>query len=161
MTALRGRCHTDLIGRFSSALTTKRAPFELLEHTADVGVLAHGDTLAEAFAHAAEGMFSVMVNLNGVREEEKRSLAVKAHDWPSLLVAWLSELIYFSDVDNLVFKRFEIRDMKPYSLQATAYGEQIDRQRHELGAGVKAITRHMLEVSEDEDGFRVQVLLDI
>jgi SHS2 domain-containing protein len=39
----------------------------------------------------------------------------------------------------------------------------MDRQRHELGAGVKAITRHMLEVGEDEDGdgYRVQVLLDI
>jgi SHS2 domain-containing protein len=142
-------------------LATKRSPFEFLEHTADVGVIAHGSTLAEAFAHAAEGTFSVMVNLNGVREEKQRSLTVEAHDWPSLLVAWLSELIYFSDVDGLVFKRFDIRDMKPYSLQATAYGEKIDRQRHELGAGVKAITRHMLEVSEDEDGYRVQVLLDI
>ena len=142
-------------------MTTKRAPFELIEHTADVGVLARGSTLAEAFVHAVEGMFSVMVNLNGVREEEERSLAVEAHDWPSLLVAWLSELVYFSDVDNLVFKRFEIRQMKPYSLQASVYGEKIDRQRHELGAGVKAITRHMLEVDEDENGYRVQVLLDI
>jgi SHS2 domain-containing protein len=142
-------------------LATKRAPFEFLEHTADVGVIAHGSTLAEAFVHAAEGTFSVMVNLNGVREEEERSLAVEAHDWPSLLVAWLSELIYFCDVDGLVFKRFEIREMEPYSLQASAYGEKIDRQRHELGAGVKAITRHMLEVGEDEDGYRVQVLLDI
>ena len=76
-------------------------------------------------------------------------------------MAWLSELIYFSDVDSLVFGRFEIGEMKPYSLQATAYGEKIDRQRHELGAGVKAITRHMLEVGEDKDGYRVQVLLDI
>ena len=142
-------------------MATKRAPFELIEHTADVGVLAHGSTLAEAFVHAAEGMFSVMVNLNGVREEEERSLAVEAHDWPSLLVAWLSELVYFCDVDSLVFRRFEIKQMQPYSLQASAYGEKIDRQRHELGAGVKAITRHMLEVSEDEDGYRVQVLLDI
>jgi SHS2 domain-containing protein len=142
-------------------LASKRAPFKFLEHTADVGVVAHGRTLAEAFAHAAEGMFSVMVNLNGVREEEERSLAVQAHDWPSLLVAWLSELIYFSDVDNLVFKRFEISQMQPYSLRATAYGERIDRQRHQLGAGVKAITHHMLEVDEDEDGYRVQVLLDI
>ncbi len=142
-------------------MATKRAPFEFIEHTADVGVLAHGSTLAEAFVHAAEGMFSVMVNLNGVREEEERSLAVEAHDWPSLLVAWLSELIYFCDVDGLVFKRFEIRQMQPYSLQASAYGEKIDRQRHELGAGVKAVTRHMLEVDEDKDGYRVQVLLDI
>ncbi|MGQ9572137.1 MAG: archease [Dehalococcoidia bacterium] len=142
-------------------MTSKRAPFELLEHTADVGVIARGETLAEAFAHAAEGMFSVMVNLDGVREEEERSVAVEAHDWPSLLVAWLSELLYFCDVEGLVFKRFEIGEMEPYRLRGSAYGERIDRERHELGAGVKAVTRHMLEVGEEADGYRVQILLDI
>ena len=142
-------------------MSAEPALFEILEHTADAGVVARGRTLAEAFAHAAQGMFSIMVDLDGVREVEQRSIAVAGHDWPSLLVAWLSELIYFSDVDGLVFKRFEIRDMESYSLRANAYGEKIDRQRHELGAGVKAITRHILEVGEDEDGYRVQVLLDI
>jgi SHS2 domain-containing protein len=142
-------------------LAQERAPYELLDHTADVGVLAHGDTLAEAFAHAAEGTYSVMVNLNGVREVEERSLAVEAHDWPSLLVAWLSELLYYTDVESLLFRRFEIAEMEPYRLRATVHGEAIDRQRHELGAGVKAITYHMLEVGEDQDGYRVRVLLDI
>jgi len=98
------------------------APFEILEHTADAGVVARGRTLAEAFVHAAEGMFSIMVDLDGVREVE---------------------------------------DFRPYALRAVAFGEQVDRQRHELGTGVKAITRHMLEVEEAPEGCRVQVLLDI
>jgi len=136
-------------------------PFEILEHTADAGVVARGRTLAEAFAHAAEGMFSIMVNLDGVREVEERSIAVAGHDWPSLLVAWLSELLYYSDVEGLLFKRFEMEDFRPYALRAVVFGEQVDRQRHELGAGVKAITRHMLEVEEAPEGCRVQVLLDI
>jgi len=142
-------------------LAAERAPYQIWEHTADVGVTAHGPTLAEAFAHAAQGMFSIMVNLDGVREVEQRSIAVAGHDWPSLLVAWLSELLYFSDVDGLVFRRFEIEQMQPYSLKASAYGEKIDRQRHRLGPGVKAVTYHMLEVGEDEGGYRVRVLLDI
>lgn len=139
----------------------ERAPYEILEHTADVGILAHGSTLAEAFAHAAEGMYSIMVNLNGVREVEERSMAVEAHDWPSLLVAWLSELLYYTDVESLLFGRFEIAEMEPHRLRAKAYGEAVNRERHELGPGVKAITHHMLEVSEDQDGYRVRVLLDI
>ncbi len=142
-------------------MAREKAPFEILEHTADVGVVARGRTLAEAFAHAAQGMFSIMVNLDGVREVERRSIAVAGHDWPSLLVAWLSELLYFLDVDGLVFRRFEIEEMQPYSLKASAHGEKIDRQRHKLGPGVKAVTYHMLEVGEDEGGYRVRVLLDI
>jgi SHS2 domain-containing protein len=142
-------------------LSAEPAPFEILEHTADVGVVARGRTLAEAFANAAQGMFSIMVDLHGVREVEERSIEVTGHDWPSLLVAWLSELLYYSDVDGLLFKRFEMEDFRPYALRAVAFGEQVDRERHELGAGVKAITRHMLEVEEGPEGCRVQVLLDI
>jgi len=142
-------------------LSAEPAPFEILEHTADVGVLARGRTLAEAFAHAAEGMFSIMVNLDGVREVEQRSIAVASHDWPSLLVAWLSELLYYLDVDGLLFKRFVMEDFRPYALRAVAFGERVDRERHVLGPGVKAITRHMLEVEEGPEGCRVQVLLDI
>ena len=142
-------------------MSAEAAPFEILEHTADVGVLARGRTLAEAFAHAAQGMFSVMVDLDGLRETQQRSIAVAGRDWPSLLVAWLSELLYYSDVEGLLFKRFEMEDFRPYALRAVAFGEPVDRQRHELGPGVKAITRHMLEIEEGPDGWRVQVLLDI
>jgi len=142
-------------------LSNELPPFEILEHTADAGVVARGGTLAEAFAHAAEGMFSIMVNLDGVRETEQRSIAVAARDWAGLLVAWLSELLYYSDVEGLLFKRFEVQDFRPYALRAVAFGEPVDRQRHELGPGVKAITRHMLEIDERPEGWRVQVLLDI
>ena len=142
-------------------MSAEPPPFEILEHTADVGVLARGRTLADAFAHAAEGMFSIMVNLDGVRETEQRPIAVAARDWPGLLVAWLSELLYYSDVEGLLFKRFEMQDFRPYALRAVAFGEPVDRQRHELGPGVKAITRHILEIDEGPEGWRVQVLLDI
>jgi len=142
-------------------LSAEPPPFEILEHTADVGVLARGRTLADAFAHAAEGMFSIMVNLDGLLETEQRSIAVAARDWPGLLVAWLSELLYYSDVDGLLFKRFEMQDFRAYALRAVAFGEPVDRQRHELGPGVKAITRHIMEIDEGPEGWRVQVLLDI
>jgi SHS2 domain-containing protein len=142
-------------------VSAESAPFEILDHTADVGIVARGRTLAEAFAHAAEGMFSVMADLAGVRELEQRTISVTGHDWPGLLVAWLSELLYHLDVDGLLFKRFEVEELRPYALRAVAHGERIDRERHELGAGVKGISRHMLEVVEEPAGWRVQVLLDI
>jgi SHS2 domain-containing protein len=142
-------------------VSAESAPFEILDHTADVGIAARGRTVGEAFAHAAEGMFSVMVDLAGVREIEQRTISVSGRDWPGLLVAWLSELLYYSDVEGLLFRRFEVKDLHPYALKALAHGEPIDRQRHDLGAGVKGVSRHMLEVEEGPEGWRIQVLLDI
>ena len=135
--------------------------FDVLEHTADVGIVAYGSDLSELFANAAFGLFSLMVDTAGVQEEEERDIEVLGRDLETLLVRWLTELLYYLDAEEMLFSRFEIIEMTETSLHARAYGEQIDRLRHELGAGVKAITRHMLEVEEGPEGWRVQVLLDI
>ena len=36
-------------------------PYEVFEHTADIGLQAYGSTLSELFIHAAQGMESLMV----------------------------------------------------------------------------------------------------
>ena len=70
------------------------AGFELLEHTADVGIVATGDTLAEALSWAAKGMFSVIVNPDGVEEREVLEVSVVSTDTTALVVDWLNELLY-------------------------------------------------------------------
>ncbi|MCH7484145.1 MAG: archease, partial [Chloroflexi bacterium] len=40
-------------------------------------------------------------------------------------------------------------------------GEPINPERHELRLGVKAVTRHMLDVSREKDGYSATVLFDI
>lgn len=135
--------------------------FEVIEHTADIGVRAYGCTLARAFENAALGMFSLMVPLSQVQTSQERAIEVQARDREGLLVAWLSELLYIFDVEHLVFRRFVVREINDRYLRAIAWGEPFDPERHEPGLGVKAITRHMLLVEETEKGYRVQVILDI
>ena len=137
-----------------------RPPFELLDHTADVGALAYGRTLAEAFENAALAMFSVMADLSTVGEEESRDIEVEGDSPEELLVAWLSELLYLSDTQQMVFRRFAI-DQMDHHLRGRAWGEPIDPDRHALGSGVKAVTRHMLAIEEREGLHRIQVIFDI
>lgn len=136
------------------------ARFEIIDHTADVGIVAHGSDLREAFANSAYGMFSLIADLDGVREEVCREIDVQASDREALLVSWLNELLYIFDVDHLIFSRFEIGHLGQRHLQAKVYGERIDVSRHKLKTAVKAATYHLLKV-EKENGFRVQVILDI
>lgn len=138
--------------------TTK---FEVLEHTADVGVIAYGADLRELFANAALGLFSLMVETSGVREAEVRTVEVAGHDLETLLVRWLTELLYYLDADQLLFSRFEIEEITGTSLRARAFGERIDRERHDLHFGVKAVTRHMLEIVPEDSGYRATVIFDI
>ncbi len=134
--------------------------FEILNHTADVGIIAYGSTMNEAFANAAKGMFSLITNLEDVEEVEHRDIELTAPDQESLLVAWLNELIYLFDVENILFKRFDITQLSNTYLKARSYGHKVDSSRHEIKTGVKATTYHMLKIDKN-NGSRVQVLFDI
>ena len=138
-----------------------RPPFEILEHTADVGIVAHGCSLAELFANAATGMFAIMAELEGVRQTEERQIQVEGRDHEGLMVRWLTELLYYLDAEELLFSRFVVEEVSETRLRARAFGERIDAERHRLHFGVKAVTRHMLEVAQEEDDYRAQVLFDI
>ena len=133
----------------------------MLEHTADAGIIARGGTLNELFANAALGMFSLMAELGGVREREQRQIELTARDVQGLLVNWLSELLFYVDAEEILFSRFEIDELSDTRLRARAWGERIDRDRHELHFGIKAVTRHMLEVVKESGRYRATVLFDI
>jgi len=134
--------------------------FEILEHTADAGVIARGADMKQAFANASRGLFSLITELGDIGEAVHRDIKIAAPDRESLLVAWLNELIYLFDTENLLFKRFEISRLDKTRLTARVYGEKVDGSRHKLKLGVKAATYHMLKINED-NGASVQVLFDI
>ncbi len=134
--------------------------FEILNHTADVGIIAYGSDMNEAFANAAKGLFSLITELDDVEEVAYRDIELTAPDQESLLVGWLNELIYLFDAENMLFKRFDIAQLSDTHLKARSYGHKVDSSRHKLKMGVKAATYHMLKIDKS-DGSKVQVLFDI
>ncbi len=142
------------------ALGQERPPFEFLDHTADVGVVAYGDTPAELMANVAQAMFHLMTDLDQVQEKESRHIDVRGHDWESLLVHWLSELLYYVDAEGLLFRRFQVQ-VEPYHLEAEALGERMDRERHTFHIGIKGVTRHLLAVGQEDGRWWARVIFDI
>jgi len=134
--------------------------FEVIEHTADVGIAAYGSDLKEAFANAAYALFSLMVDLKQVGDTLYREVEITAENQEDLLVAWLNELIYLFEVESILFKRFSVDELTETRLKSRCYGQAIDLLRHKIKLGVKAATYHMLKVEKD-NGSRVQVLFDI
>ena len=133
--------------------------YELIEHTSDIGVAAYGRTLAEAFANAARGMFSIIAEPESVREAESRRVEVIADDIEGMLFEWLNTLLYYFDVETLLFKRFDIIEFEDTRLVAECRGEKYDSSRHRLKTGVKSATYHLMEV--DRRKKRVRVIFDI
>lgn len=134
--------------------------YEIIDHTADIGIVAYGMSLKDVFANAAFALFSLMTDLNDVNEEVCLEAEASADNREDLLVEWLNELIYLFEVKNVLLKRFDINELTDTVLRARCHGEKIDPQRHIVARGVKAATYHMLRVDK-KDGYRVQVLFDI
>jgi len=134
--------------------------FEIVDHTADVGIRAYDASLNQAFAKAAKALFSLITELDNVDEVLHRDIELVAPDQESLLVEWLNELIYLFDTENIIFKRFDITRLNSTRLKARGYGEKVDSSKHKLKIGVKAATYHMLKVDKT-NGCQVQVLFDI
>jgi len=124
-----------------------------------MGLVAYGKSLAEAFANAAYGLFSLIVEPNKVKEKESRKVTVQAQDAESLLFNWINELIYIFEVERLLFKSFDITEFTGQSLEATCWGEKYDPSHHQLKTGVKSATYHMLKVDGEKN--RVQVIFDV
>jgi SHS2 domain-containing protein len=133
--------------------------YKLIEHTADTGLIAYGDSLAGAFANAAYGMFSIITEPNKVREIVTRRFEVCSNDLEGLLFEWLNRLLYYFDVDLLLFKRFEITLLPKNRLEAICYGEKYDPSHHRLKTGIKSATYHMLKVDIGKN--EVQVIFDV
>jgi len=135
--------------------------YDLIDHTADVGVKAYGKNLSEAFEHAAKAMFDIITDNSEIETVGQYTILLDAHDLEQLLVDWLSELLYLNSAKNLVFGFFKVNlDEKNNSLSATVFGEKYNISKHKIGAEIKAVTYHMLEV-KNKKPFHVQVLFDI
>jgi SHS2 domain-containing protein len=135
--------------------------FEIIDHTADVGIIAYGADVEELFSNAALALFSLITGLESIEEKMHLDLKVNSDDRDSLLVEWLNELIYLFDVEHVLFNRFDIESLTHNQLKAICYGETFDPMKHKIKGGIKAATYHMLELDKNGVGYKAQIIFDI
>ncbi|KZX16205.1 archease [Methanobrevibacter filiformis] len=139
--------------------------YEFFDVTADIGIYAYGNTLESSFENAGKAMFDVITNINTVQPKEYKEIAIESEDLTSLLYDWLEELLIIHEVQFLLLSKFEICSINfddgNYYLKAKVYGENINWNHHERGSEVKAITFHMMEVVEENNKYKLRVILDL
>jgi SHS2 domain-containing protein len=130
---------------------------EELEHTADLSIRVRGRDLAELFVNAARGMFGLMADLDAVEHSVQQQVQLHEMDAETLLVAWLSELLWLNEESGATFARFEMQSLTNSDLQATAWGGPAPEQWKDI----KAVTFHDLAIIETDDGYEVTIVFDV
>lgn len=143
-------------------------PFELIDHTADIGLKVTAKTLKELFENAAKGMFYIIAkdadksNLaNLTRLEKKIELKKNVEAFEELLVAYLSELLYIFNKEKIYFSDFKILELNNNGIVSEVSGVKIGPSQHTLCKEIKAVTFHNLKIEEEVWGFNCAIIFDV
>ncbi len=135
--------------------------FTILEHTADIGLRAWGQSLEEMFANAASALVSIAMDTEAARDDDPYPLAAEGEDLESLLVNWLSEVLYYVDGQRVALKRFTVEEVAEHSVRGVSWGEPRDDARHAPKLVVKGVTYHQLRVVHEAGRWTCDVYLDV
>ncbi len=142
-------------------------PYRYLEDiaTADVAFEARGKDLPELFTTAADAVMNVMVaDLASIEKREELEFSVEHEELDLLLFNFLQEFIFFKDARRLLLRVSSVSVEHADSLftaHATARGEELDPEKHNLIVDVKAVTLYRFALEETEEGWKATVVLDI
>ena len=135
--------------------------WEHFPHGADVGVRGSGATRQEAFEQAALALTAVLTDPGHVSSKDAVEIRCEAPDDELLLIDWLNALIYEMTTRSVIFGRFEVK-LHDHRLDATAWGEPLDRKRHRPTVEIKGATYTALSVAQQPDGVWIaQCVVDV
>jgi SHS2 domain-containing protein len=133
--------------------------FEELEHTADIRIRVKASTIEELFSDAARALMTVMYGTI-TPGNIHRNIEIDAEDLVSLFQGFLSEILFISEVDNLVFSGAEIR-IEGTHLSADLIGEPFSKEKHTGGREVKGISYSGLTIAPEHDSYILEVIFDV
>ena len=121
--------------------------FEILEYVNDLKIRVFGKTKEEFFLNAMLGMYE-----GGRYETEgggaEREITISSPDLPSLLVDFLSELLYLAETNHEVYSRIRFTKFTNTRLEGILKGKRLKR----MGVLIKGVTYHDLDIHQKKDG---------
>ena len=135
--------------------------YEIIEHTADIGIRVKAGELSLLFKEAALAMFDIIAEAQTLKSTTQQEINLKqeAGNLEELLVFWLNELLSLSATKELIFFDFKINRLENNLLEATAFGRDVKDYR--VNVEIKAATYHGLKVWQDGAIWKAEVIFDV
>jgi SHS2 domain-containing protein len=141
--------------------------YEIIDHTADIGIRVYGKNLEQLFINAARAMFKIMLEPTKKRsifqkeEYEKFLLNKEGKSLEDVFLVWLSELLYLFSTEGLIMDKADVQKLDANSIRAEVSGRIFNPDFYRIKTEIKAVTYHELEVKETDKGYQAQVIFDV
>ena len=144
-----------------------RKPFEsqlrkITEHTADAGIEVESDSLSEAFEEVSKAFTEIVTGGKLPESNNSNSITIDANDLDSLLVKFISHLIFLFDTENFLVSSAKIDATidSGFRLDGTLFGDTYNQSVHGYGVEINAVSYHLLEVISGPPS-KIKVILDL
>ena len=134
------------------------SPYQIFDHTADIGITIRADTAENIFVDAAGAMFDIITDTHRIKPKIQIEIKQEAESYDELLVGWLGELLYQYSVRGIVFKEFSVQELSPKAVRALCRG---DKPADKIKTEIKAVTYHELEFRKTPEGYVARVIFDV
>ena len=135
---------------------------EIFEHTADAGIRAKSPTLSKAFNEVSLAFTEIITGGNLPDKKNNFKVEIESTTLDSLLVNYISHLIYLFDTENFLVSSADINvnTSSPNKIWGILEGDFYDENKHGYGVEIKAVSYHMLKITEGPPS-EIVVILDL
>lgn len=134
--------------------------YEYFEATADIGFKSYGKDMNEAFENASVAMFNIITDTGDVAQVKEIEFEISSEDEVSLLYDYLEELLFYHEIEFMLFSEFNVEIDENLHLKAKIKGEEINWDKHERKTEIKAITFHKMDVKKTSH-VELQAIVDL
>ncbi len=136
--------------------------YKFLDHATDAIIEVTAKDLKEAFSVTADAVINLTLDQDKVEEKDQKEFSANGKDLRYLLFSWIEEITFVLITQGFAIKRveFDIEQKEGYKINAKAYGEPIDLQKHNFKVEIKAPTFYEMEINQDK-GVYMKFLVDL
>lgn len=138
-----------------------RPYYEVLDHTADLGIQIYAATLPGLFINAGLALFDLIAPIDARADKHYLAISVSGDDDVDLLVNWLRELLYLFNGRQLIVNSITIFSFKNWILNARIGVIPFDADLFELDNDIKAVTYHQAAIERTRKGYLARVIFDL
>ena len=136
-------------------------PFEVVDHTADIGIRVWAGDLPTLLAESARGMFEQIADLEKVASDPIGTFCCAGIDETDLVINMLRELLHWHVGKGMLIKKAVVESLNGLALTGRAWGEHFDPARHTIRNEIKAVTYAGGDVRKTERSLEVSVIFDV
>ena len=135
--------------------------YQVIEHTADIGIRVKAKNLRQLFANAGLSVFDIIAEKKPFPKasQEKINIQQRGNNIEELLINWLNELLFLSATREVIFTGFSIKKIDAGLVEAV--GTAVAGKNYRINTEIKAATYHKLKVTKTKFGWQAEVILDV